>query len=56
MEDKIGILGIGYVGLPLAVFFCKKYQYLFQNYFLIINNTQDQLSHNLRRKYDLVFL
>ena len=26
MEDKIGILGIGYVGLPLAVFFCKKYQ------------------------------
>ena len=26
MEDKVGILGIGYVGLPLAVFFCKKYQ------------------------------
>tara|TARA_X000001036_G_scaffold329962_1_gene308638 strand:+ start:62 stop:1312 length:1251 start_codon:yes stop_codon:yes gene_type:complete len=26
MEDKIGVLGIGYVGLPLVVFFSQKYE------------------------------
>ena len=26
MEDKIAIIGLGYVGLPLAVEFAKKYQ------------------------------
>ena len=25
MADKIGIIGIGYVGLPLALIFAKKY-------------------------------
>jgi len=26
MADKIGIIGIGYVGLPLALIFAKKYE------------------------------
>ena len=26
MENKIGIIGIGYVGLPLAVIFAKKFK------------------------------
>ena len=26
MTDKIGIIGIGYVGLPLALIFAKKYE------------------------------
>ena len=26
MEDKVGILGTGYVGLPLAVIFGEKYE------------------------------
>ena len=51
MEDKIGILGIGYVGLPLAVFFSLKYKVIaFDTNKLRINELKEGYDRNKQIK------
>ena len=51
MEDKIGILGIGYVGLPLAVFFGLKYKVIaFDTNKLRINELKEGYDRNKQIK------
>ena len=47
-EIKIGVIGLGYVGLPLALEFCKKYK-------VVGFDTNQKRVHELLNQYDRTF-